>query len=83
MNRPDKPFANLGKHLRNVREQASRSLAEVSGAIEIEEQALKLIETGQERPEEEVHDHGNPEENPDDGPQGRVDHDDRGRNRCS
>ncbi len=54
MNRPQKPFASLGKHLKNVREQASRSLAEVSGAIEIDEQDLKLIETGQERPEEEV-----------------------------
>jgi DNA-binding XRE family transcriptional regulator len=54
MNRPEKPFISLGKHLRNVREQASRSLAEVSGAIEIDEKSLKLIETGQERPEEEV-----------------------------
>ena len=54
MNRPEKPFANLGKHLRDVREQSKRSLAEVSGAIEIDEQALRLIEIGQERPEEEV-----------------------------
>jgi DNA-binding XRE family transcriptional regulator len=54
MNRPEKPFASLGKHLRNVREQASRSVAEVSGAIEIDEKSLRLIETGQERPEEEV-----------------------------
>ena len=54
MNRSEKPFATLGKHLRNVREQSKRSLAEVSGAIEIDEQALRLIETGQERPEEDV-----------------------------
>src|SRR5580658_8101262 len=54
MNKPPKPFANLGKHLKNVREQASRSLAEVSGAIEIDEKSLKLIESGQERPEEDV-----------------------------
>src|ERR1039458_5725977 len=54
MSRPDKPFASLGKHLKNVREEARRSLAEVSGAIEIDEQALSLIETGQERPAEEV-----------------------------
>jgi hypothetical protein len=54
MSRPEKPFANLGKHLRDVREQSKRSLAEVSGAIEIEERALQLIETGQERPEEDV-----------------------------
>jgi hypothetical protein len=54
MNRPEKPFANLGKHLRDVREQSKRSVAEVSGAIEIDEHALQLIEIGQERPEEEV-----------------------------
>lgn len=54
MNRSEQPFANLGKHLRDVREQSKRSLAEVSGAIEIEERALKLIEIGQERPEEDV-----------------------------
>lgn len=54
MSRDEKPFANLGKHLRDVREQSKRSLAEVSGAIEIDEHALRLIEIGQERPEEEV-----------------------------
>ncbi len=54
MKQPEKPFANLGKHLRDVREQSKRSLAEVSGAIEIEEQALRLIEMGQKRPEEDV-----------------------------
>jgi hypothetical protein len=54
MNQPEKPFANLGKHLRNVREQSKRSLAEVSGAIEIDEKSLRLIEIGQERPEEDV-----------------------------
>lgn len=54
MNRPEKPFANLGKHLRNVREQSKRSIAEVSGAIEIDERTLRQIEIGQERPDEEV-----------------------------
>lgn len=54
MSRQKRPFANLGRHLKNVREQASRSIAEVSGAIEIDEKSLKLIETGQVRPEEEV-----------------------------
>jgi hypothetical protein len=54
MSRRERPFANLGQHLRNVREQSKRSLAEVSGAIEIDEQALRLIEIGQKRPEEEV-----------------------------
>jgi hypothetical protein len=50
----DKPFVTLGKHLQSVREQASRSLAEVSGAVEIDEKQLKLIEAGQKRPEEDV-----------------------------
>lgn len=54
MNRPQRPFASLGKHLKNVREQSKRSLAEVSGAIEIDEQSLKQIETGLKRPEEDV-----------------------------
>jgi hypothetical protein len=44
----------LGRHLKTVREQSRRSLAEVSGAVEIEEQQLKLIESGLKRPEEEV-----------------------------
>jgi|GEM_PF-236342 hypothetical protein len=54
MKQPEKPFASLGKHLRDVREQSKRSLAEVSGAIEIDEQSLRLIEMGQKRPEEDV-----------------------------
>jgi transcriptional regulator with XRE-family HTH domain len=54
MSRAEKPFADLGKHLKNVREQSKRSLAEVSGALEIDEHALHEIEIGQERPDEEV-----------------------------
>lgn len=54
MKQPEKPFADLGKHLKNVREQSKRSLAEVSGAIEIDERALKRIEIGQDRPDEDV-----------------------------
>lgn len=49
-----KPYVNLGMHLKTVRERARRSLAEVSGAVEIEENYLKLIEEGLKRPEEEV-----------------------------
>lgn len=48
------PFASLGNHLRFVREQAKRSLAEVSGAVEIDEDYLKRIEAGVERPDEDV-----------------------------
>ena len=54
MGQTKKPYANLGLHLKAVREQAKRSLAEVSGAVEIEEKELTLIEAGQLRPEEDV-----------------------------
>ena len=50
----DNPYANLGKHLKTVREQAKRSLAEVSGALEIDEVDLKKIEAGLERPDEDL-----------------------------
>jgi len=48
------PFITLGRHLKYVREQAQQNLAEVSGAVEIEEQSLERIEAGQERPAEEI-----------------------------
>lgn len=54
MSEPTKPFKNLGSHLRTVRELSHRSLAEVSGAVEIDQRALELIEDGLERPEEDV-----------------------------
>jgi transcriptional regulator with XRE-family HTH domain len=49
-----KPFTNLGEHLKTVREQAKRSLAEVSGAVEIDVDQLKLFEEGMKRPDEDV-----------------------------
>lgn len=48
------PLVTLGKHLKYVREQAQQSLAEVSGAVEIEELALERIESGVERPAEDI-----------------------------
>ncbi len=54
MARADKPFVSLGKHLKTVREQSRRSLSEVSGAIEIDENQLKLYEAGLKRPDEDV-----------------------------
>ncbi len=48
------PFISLGKHLKYVREQSQQSLAEVSGAVEIDERHLERIEAGQERPAEDV-----------------------------
>lgn len=44
----------LGKHLRYVREEHRESLAEVSGAVEIDETTLARIEAGHERPSEEI-----------------------------
>lgn len=48
------PFITLGRHLKYVREQLHQSLAEVSGAVEIDEQELEKIEAGQERPAEDI-----------------------------
>lgn len=54
MSEQEKRFVNLGNHLKYVRQQANKSLAEVSGAVEIDEDYLARIEDGIERPEEEV-----------------------------
>lgn len=54
MNEPHPPFTSLGKHLKYVREQLNRSLAEVSGAVEIDETLLEKIESGLERPSEDI-----------------------------
>jgi transcriptional regulator with XRE-family HTH domain len=55
MNEPQQtPFMTLGKHLKYVREQAKHSLAEVSGAVEIDAAALERIEAGAERPHEDI-----------------------------
>lgn len=48
------PFITLGKHLKYVREQLDRSVAEVSGAVEIDERTLERIEAGRERPSEDI-----------------------------
>lgn len=49
-----KPFVTLGKHLKYVREQSKQSLAEVSGAVEIDANTLERIEAGTERPHEDI-----------------------------
>ncbi len=54
MSESEAPFITLGKHLKYVREQSRQSVAEVSGAVEIDEQQLRRIEAGQERPSEDV-----------------------------
>ncbi|HEX5744430.1 MAG TPA: helix-turn-helix transcriptional regulator [Candidatus Saccharimonadales bacterium] len=48
------PYKTLGSHLKYVREQSRQTLMEVSGAVEIEEERLKRIEAGEERPAEDI-----------------------------
>lgn len=48
------PYKTLGSHLKYVREQSRQTLLEVSGAVEIEEERLKRIEAGVERPAEDI-----------------------------
>jgi hypothetical protein len=48
------PFKTLGTHLKYLREQSKESLAEVSGAVEIDEPYLERIESGLERPAEDI-----------------------------
>lgn len=50
----DQPFRNLGAKLRTIRQKLHESVAEVSGAVEIDEQSLQRIEQGQERPTEDI-----------------------------
>ncbi|MFZ1249481.1 MAG: helix-turn-helix transcriptional regulator [Candidatus Saccharimonadales bacterium] len=48
------PYQTLGKKLRQLRESSRESMAEVSGAVEIEEQQLHNIESGKDRPSEDI-----------------------------
>ncbi len=48
------PFRTLGKHLKILRENQRKSLAEVSGAVEIDTDVLERIEKGEERPSEDL-----------------------------
>lgn len=48
------PFEPLGKQLRRMREKRQETLAEVSGAVEIEPDTLNAIEEGRERPGEDI-----------------------------
>lgn len=51
---PKPPFATLGTHLKYLREQSCQTLGEVSGAVEIDEYMLERIESGAERPSEDI-----------------------------
>ncbi len=48
------PFKTLGSHLKYLREQSAESLAEVSGAVEIDQELLEQIEAGFQRPVEDI-----------------------------
>jgi transcriptional regulator with XRE-family HTH domain len=48
------PFKTLGDKLKTIRQKLHESVAEVSGAVEIDEQSLQRIEQGQERPSEDI-----------------------------
>lgn len=55
MNDLDKtPYRPLGKHLKNLRVRANESLAEASGAVEIDVRELAGFELGKNRPSEDV-----------------------------
>lgn len=48
------PYEPLGSRLKALREQHRESVAEVSGAVEIDERALSGIEAGKDRPSEDI-----------------------------
>jgi hypothetical protein len=48
------PYEPLGLQLKKLRERNRESVAEVSGAVEIDEKELALIESGSERPSEDI-----------------------------
>jgi transcriptional regulator with XRE-family HTH domain len=48
------PFKILGDKLKTIRQKLHESVAEVSGAVEIDEQQLSRIEQGSERPTEDI-----------------------------
>lgn len=50
----EQPFKVLGEKLKTIRQKLNESVAEVSGAVEIDEQALQRIEQGKERPSEDI-----------------------------
>src|SRR4051812_40053513 len=51
---PKKPYQPLGKCLKDLRQKCQESLAEASGAVEINEKQLANFELGQSRPTEDV-----------------------------
>lgn len=52
--KPDLPYKSLGTRLKRMREKLQESLAEVSGAVEIDIEMLTAIEVGSDRPSEDI-----------------------------
>lgn len=52
--RQDHPYKHLGDKLKTIRQKLHESVAEVSGAVEIDESTLNRIEQGLERPSEDI-----------------------------
>jgi transcriptional regulator with XRE-family HTH domain len=50
----ESPFRTLGRQLKALRNRANESIAEASGAVEIEAETLASYELGQSRPSEDV-----------------------------
>ncbi len=50
----DNPYKTIGWHLKFAREQRKQTLAEVSGAVEIDTDTLEKIERGEQRPSEDI-----------------------------
>ncbi len=50
----EQPFKVLGEKLKIIRQKLHESVAEVCGAVEIDEQSLQRIEQGKERPAEDI-----------------------------
>lgn len=50
----ESPFRTLGRQLKALRNRANESIAEASGAVEIEAEKLASYELGQSRPSEDV-----------------------------
>lgn len=52
--RQELPFKRLGDRLRTIRQKLQETVADVSGAVEIDETQLERIEKGSERPSEDI-----------------------------
>ncbi|HUC90179.1 MAG TPA: helix-turn-helix transcriptional regulator [Patescibacteria group bacterium] len=48
------PYEKLGERLKSIRQTKHESVSEVSGAVEIDDQELQLIEQGSTRPSEDI-----------------------------